>query len=176
MRTLDEIGKEEIRDYLGKGWLTHDGMWFYTVYKEFGVDVANRLNKEAIKSNAYIEVERAKRVFGIENKKFDSFEELTAFLQNVLELTLPYSIFSKGHFNIPSKNIIHWEWENKECFAYKGMERLGIVDQYKCGVIYRIECWFNLLGIEYTLNPKIENCLMAEKGSCSGDFVFYFNT
>jgi hypothetical protein len=55
------------------------------------------------------------------------------------------------------------------------MERLGIIDQYKCGVIYRIECWFNVLGIKYTTNPKIENCLMAEKGCCSGDFVFYFD-
>ena len=29
MRSLYAVGKEEIRDLLGKGWLTHDGMWFY---------------------------------------------------------------------------------------------------------------------------------------------------
>ena len=175
MRTLDEIDQEEIKDYLSKGWLTHDGMWFYNVYKEFGIDVANRLNKEAIKSNSYFEVERAKKIFGIENKNIDSFEELTEFLQKMLELIAPHSIFNKIHISIPLKNVFHWEWENKECFAFKSMERLGIVDKYKCGVVYRIECWLNVLGIKYTANPKIENCLMAENGTCSGDFTFYFN-
>jgi hypothetical protein len=29
MKSLYAVGKEEIRDLLGKGWLTHDGMWFY---------------------------------------------------------------------------------------------------------------------------------------------------
>jgi hypothetical protein len=176
MRALDEISREELKDYLAKGWLTHDGMWFYSVYKEFGADVANRLNKEAIRQNSYIEIGRARRVFGVENKKIDSFGELTEFLQKALELTLPQSIFSKGHFSVVSKNVVHWEWENKACFAFKGMERLGIVHKYKCGVIYRIECWFDALGIKYTANPKIDNCLMAEKGYCSGDFIFYFNT
>lgn len=175
MRTLDELSKEEIKEYLGKGWLTHDGMWFYTTYRELGIDLANRLNKKAIKSMSYFEIERTKRILDIENTKIDSFEALVEFLLRALELIIPHSIFSKAHFSIPSKNIIHWEWENNECFAYKGVKRLGIVDQYECGVIYRIECFFDTLGIKYTVNPKVENCLMAEKGRCSGDFVFYFD-
>jgi len=50
MRTMKSIKKEEIRDLLGKGWLTHDGMWFYQTAKEFGIDKANELNRAAIKS------------------------------------------------------------------------------------------------------------------------------
>ena len=49
MKTLDEIGKEEIKEYLGKGWLTHDGMWFYNVYKEFGIDLADIARAETKK-------------------------------------------------------------------------------------------------------------------------------
>jgi hypothetical protein len=72
---MDVVGKEEIRDLLGKGWLTHDGMWFYSVYMEYGIAKANKLNKDAIKSMVPFEVQR------------------------LLE-------------------VIHWEWEKNECFAY----------------------------------------------------------
>jgi len=37
------IDKKEIRDLLGKGWLTHDGMWFYNTYRELGIEKANQL-------------------------------------------------------------------------------------------------------------------------------------
>jgi hypothetical protein len=53
---LNKIGKREIRDLLGKGWLTHDGMWFYHTYQELGIDKANKLNKAAIRSLAPIEI------------------------------------------------------------------------------------------------------------------------
>ena len=45
MSVLDEIEKTEIRNLLGKGWLTHDGMWFYNICQEFGIEKANELNK-----------------------------------------------------------------------------------------------------------------------------------
>lgn len=149
-------------------------MWFYTTYRELGIDLSNRLNEEAIKSMSYFEVERTKRILDVKETDIDSFEEMTKLLRTTLELVLPHSIFSKASFSVSSKNIIHWEWENNECFAYKGMQRLGIIEQYECGVIYRIECWLNALGIKFTVNPKIENCLMVEKGCCEGDFIFYF--
>ncbi len=50
MRGFTSIGKREIRDLLGKGWLTHDGMWFSRVCKEFGIEEANLINRAAIKS------------------------------------------------------------------------------------------------------------------------------
>ena len=42
MSALYRIDKKEIRDLLGKGWLTHDGMWFYNTYQELGVEKANK--------------------------------------------------------------------------------------------------------------------------------------
>ncbi|WXG46735.1 MAG: DUF6125 family protein [Candidatus Atabeyarchaeum deiterrae] len=175
MRSLNQIGKDEIKDYLGKGWLTHDGMWFYSTYKELGIDLANKLNKEAVKSMSSIEAERTRRIFGVSNG-IESFEEMAEFLQKALEIVLPSSVFGRIHLSVPSKNTVHWEWEDKECFAYKGMDRLGVADQYKCAVICRIECWLDALGIRHTVDPKIEGCLMAEKGHCSGDLVFCFKT
>jgi hypothetical protein len=44
MGVLDGIEKTEIRNILGKDWLTNDGMWFYHTCYEFGIEKANKIN------------------------------------------------------------------------------------------------------------------------------------
>ncbi|RLB28406.1 MAG: hypothetical protein DRH11_17370 [Deltaproteobacteria bacterium] len=170
MGVLDRIEKAEIRDLLGKGWLTHDGMWFSHTYKEFGIEKANALNKAAIKSLAPIEIDRMKQALGIDKESFDTFDELMDFMLAALELTMPQSIFKKIRFSSPSRGLIHWEWESGQCFAYKGMKQLGAIHRYRCGVMYRIGCWLEALGVTYSIHPEINGCLMHEKGACKGEF------
>jgi hypothetical protein len=166
---LNKIGKREIRDLLGKGWLTHDGMWFYHTYQEFGIEKANKLNKAAIRSLAPIEIKRVKKALGIGGEKIGTFEELKDFMLEALEMTLPNSVFERFRFRASSKDLLQWEWESGECFAYKGMKQIGIIDGYRCGVMYRIECWLEALEIKYSIDPKIDKCMMHEKGACLGD-------
>ena len=175
MGVLDRIEKTDVRDLLGKGWLTHDGMWFYHTFQEFGIERANALNKAAIKSLAPIEMERAKRVLGIDKERFDTFDKFMDFMLSALELTMPDSVFKKIHFRSPSRDLIHWDWENGQCFAYKGMKQIGTIDRYRCGVMYRIECWLEALGITYTMHPRIEGCLMHEKGICEGEIRVFLH-
>ena len=160
MSVLDGIKKTAIRDVLGKGWLTHDGMWFYQTYSKFGIEKANELNKAAIKAMAPIEVNRMKRLLGNVQGKFETLDELLQFMLPALEVTLPGSVFKNLHFTTTSENFLHWEWVNLQCFAYKGMKQMGIIDGYRCGVMYRIECWLQALGIRYSMHPVIEGCLM----------------
>jgi len=169
MSVLDSVDKSELRDMLGKNWLTHDGMWFYHASRAFGVDHANTLNRAAIRSLAPIEINRVKNILGVGEGRFEDFESLRDFLSNAFELTLPGSVFEKFRFGESSKNTLHWEWEEGECFAFKGMTQIGIVDDYRCGVIYRIECWLDALGVEFSIDPKIEGCIMHTAGACSGD-------
>ena len=35
--------------------------------------------------------------------------------------------------------------------------------------MYRIECWLEALGIKYSIDPKIDKCMMHEKGACLGN-------
>ena len=174
MSVLNKIGKREIRDLLGKGWLTHDGMWFYHTYQEFGVEKANKLNKAAIRSLAPIEIKRVQKALGIGGGKIGTFEELKDFMLEALEVILPNSVFEKFRFRASSKDLLHWEWESGECFAYKGMKQIGIIDGYRCGVMYRIECWLEALGIKHSIDPKIDKCMMHEKGVCLGDIKVIF--
>ena len=159
---------------LGKGWLTHDGAWFFHTYQEVGIEIANKLNKAAIRSLAPIEIKRAKNALGIDGEKIRTFEELKDFMLGALEMILPNSVFERFRFRASSKDLLHWEWESGECFAYKGMKQIGIVDGYRCGVMYRIECWLEALGIKYEIDPKIDKCLMHEKGSCFGNIRVIF--
>ncbi len=168
MSVLDGLDKKDLRDLLGKGWLTHDGLWFYHTSREVGMERANELNRAAIKSLAPVEVNRAKEIFGIEAAQFDTFDDLMAFMLDALELTLPDSIFRHIHFSSPSKDLIQWEWADGQCFAYKGIKQMGKIDGYHCGVIYRIECWLDALGIGHDMDPPIPGCLMHETGRCEG--------
>ena len=169
MSALSTINKHEIRDLLGKGWLTHDGMWFYHACREVGVEKANQLNKAAIRSVAAIEVERAGKILGITRDGMGSFEDIYDFIHKALEITLPHSVFKRFEFRASPEQVIHWEWEKGQCFAYKGIKQMGVIEDYKCGVIYRIECWLDALDVSYCISPETDTCRMHHHGTCSGN-------
>lgn len=131
MNVLDKIEKKDIRDLLGKGWLTHDGMWFYHTYRQLGIEKANILNRAAIRPLAPIEMKRTKKLLGVCGEKIVACEELKDFMLDALELILPRSVFEKFHISTTSEDLLHWEWETGECFAYKGMKQIGIIDDYR---------------------------------------------
>ncbi len=175
MGALEKIEKAEIRDLLGKGWLTHDGMWFYSTYLECGIEKANQLNKAAIKSMAPFEMDRMKRILGIVQEDLENFDKLFQFMLAALELTLPESVFKNFHLTPFAENFMHWKWNDMKCFAYTGMKQIGLIDGYHCGVIYRVECWLDALGVKYATQPAIEGCLMHEKGVCEGDIQIFLS-
>lgn len=174
MGTNDDISREAMKDYLSKGWLTHDGMWFYNACRELGIETANRLNRAAIRSMAPLEVERSRKVLGIIGEAPATFDGLADFFVRGLELLLPSSVFSRFMISIPEKNLIRWEWKEGECFAYKGIKMTGFIDAYECGVIYRLECWMDALGIKYRVEPETGKCMMHHGGYCRGSFRFFF--
>ncbi len=171
MKTIQQIPPERIRDFLAKGWLTHDGMWFYNALNTLGIEQANMLNRAAIRSMAPLEMQRTMKILGISREDIVSFEDLTDFLLKALELLMPGSIIEQFRTSIPARNVFRWEWKNGECFAYKGVKLTGCIDRYACGVIYRIDCWLEMLGIEHRIDPPVENCMMHEMGYCRGDII-----
>ena len=114
-----------------------------------------------------------KKILGLGEDKFQSFETLKDFMANAFQLILPESVFGRFHFGTSQNNIFHWEWEKEQCFAFKGMTQLGIIDEYRCGVMYRIECWLEALGVEFSINPRIDKCIMHATGICSGDIKVF---
>ena len=168
MKTTDHLSQTEVIELLSKCWMTHDGMWFYHCLLEFGIEKANQMNQAAIKSLAPVEVSRIKKILGINKEKIETFEEFKDFFEGAFELCIPG--FMNVAMSFPQKNILHWEFVPGQCFAYKGMQKIGVVDRYECGVIYRIACWIDSLEIPYRLSPQIQKCIMPAGQTCSGDF------
>lgn len=164
--------KKDLIELLNKNWMTHDGMWFYHCLQEFGIDKANKLNRLAISTLAPIEIKRLTKFLGIETEQVDTFEQFQHFFENAKELFIPD--FMNAVMEFPDKNILRWKFKPYQCFAYKGMVAAGVIDNYECGVIYRIECWIKSLGIQYSIRPKISKCLMLTDGSCTGDILLEF--
>lgn len=160
-----------VKDYLTKSWLTHDAMWFFNAYKELGIETANRLNLAAIRAMVPLEIKRAKKIQGVTGERFESFDDLYRFIMAVLRLVLPSSLLDCFTAEMTGPGTFSWEWKKGECFAYKGVSMLGCIDRYECGVITRIRCWLDELGVEYRLEPEIRGCMMHEKGFCRGEFT-----
>ena len=168
MRLIDRLDKHELKELLGKCWITHDGMWFYHAFSRLGMDRANQLNKSAIEAMAPIEIKRMKKAMNITKEKFTSFEELKDFIVNVKDLLIPD--FMNVEISFIEPDTIRWEFNEKNCFAYNGVSMLGVVDDYECGPLHRIKCWLGLLGVSYKMEPEVVRCIMPSEGQCSGLF------
>ena len=172
MKTLTELTKEELIELENRCWMTHDGMWFYVCLSNLGIEMTNMLNKSAIRGLAQFEIERTKKAIGFEKDKLENFEDFKAYFTMAKTLFIPP--FMNATMSFPRQNVLHWSFESNNCFAYKGISRLGVIDKYECGVIFRIECWLDYFGIKYTTAPRIDKCLMHMNGKCAGDIEMFF--
>jgi hypothetical protein len=164
-----ELETKQLKELLNKGWMTHDAMWFYNSYQEVGIEPTNRINRAAVKAMAAIEIKRIAKALGVgEVRNFDQLYELFQSAMYIVS-----GDFMKYKFWSPAPNVIHGEWES--CFAYNGIKSLGIIDQYECGIMDRIEAWLDTLGMKWTVEPRITRCMMHTHGRCYRDYTFYFD-
>ena len=164
---FDKLDKNQLKELLVKCWMTHDGSWFYNCARELGVEAANKLNKAAIKNLSVIEMQRIKKAMGWENVKIETFGKLKVFITNGFSIVK--GDFMDFKYSFPEHNRMHWEMNN--CFAYNGMQMFGFSKQYECGVIYRVSCWLDALGITHKIEPEIDKCLLNSLEKCSGDII-----
>ena len=151
--------------------MTHDGMWFFHCLQEFGIAAANKLNKSAIKSLSSIEIKRLRKTLGFE-QGIQNFTEFKTFFDEASKLVIPD--FMNATFSFPEDNKMAWAFEKGECFAYAGIKRIGAIEKYECGVLFRIKCWMDALGVKNRFDPEIGLCHRHHSGSCSGELQFSF--
>lgn len=171
MRAVQNISQKETIDLLGKCWMTHDGMWFFHCLQEFGIAATNKINKSAIHSLSAIEIKRIKHVLGFE-KNIENFDEFKLFFIEASKLMVPD--FMHVSFSFPEQNKMAWAFDQGKCFACEGMKRLGVIDTYECGVLFRIKCWLEALEIKSRFDPEIDTCRMHFHGNCCGNIRLAF--
>ncbi len=168
---MKELGKKELQELLIKCWMTHDGIWFYHCMREFGIEKANELNLESLRSLSAIEVKRVTRALGIKNEDIRSFGELRQVIDGMFDTIK--GDFMDFKYSFPREDTLHWEM--RRCFAFDGMKKLGVIDEYECGLLHRVRCWAEACGAECEIIPPLENCMMQTKGACAGEMRFAFS-
>ena len=163
---MRSLGREELKELLIKGWMTHDGMWFLHCLKECGMEKTNRINRAAIRSMAEVETKRVLQAFGLE--KVESLADLREFVEAMFQVAK--AEFMKFSHVFIAPDVLRVTMES--CFAYEGMLRMGAAAEYQCGIFDRIEAWFRTLGLDYSLEPRVDGCLMHQAGACSREFKF----
>jgi hypothetical protein len=172
LKTIDQIDAHALKEHLLKNWMTHDAVWFLQVFQTYGIETANRLNKSAIQALAGFEIQRARQLLGLNQTPITAFAELRMFIDGAFRLST--GDFMGFVYHWPEENVLHWEFKGGNCFAYKGMRRLGVADRYECGVLYRVQAWLDHIGVRHETSPKIEGCLQHSMGICAGDMRIFF--
>jgi hypothetical protein len=60
----------------------------------------------------------------------------------------------------------------RDCFAHDGIKRIGVIDQYQCGIFERVDGWFKGLGLKFEVTPQINGCLMHQGKKCIRNYNF----
>ncbi|KQC05945.1 MAG: hypothetical protein APR62_08930 [Smithella sp. SDB] len=170
MSIFEKIDKADLKELLIKNWMTHDAMWLYHCVNECGIDKMNTINQAAVKSMASIEIQRIRKLLGIpKDKKIETIEELMAIMETAMEIVK--GDFMDFTYSATPEGVLSWKWN--KCFAYDGIKSLGLLDDYKCGILIRINSWLDTLGIKYEITPVIDKCIMHTKGRCEGEYRIF---
>jgi hypothetical protein len=170
MGSFEKMEKGQLRELLVKNWMTHDGLWFANSVKAIGIHKANVINRNAVKAMAQIEAKRLKAALNIE--EINSFKQLKDFINEAFMVVR--GDFMKFTISFPDENIMTWEMS--ACFAFNGVKKLGVIEEYQCGIFDRLEGWFHSLGVEYTETPQFQGCLMHQQGNCERNYHFKFGS
>jgi hypothetical protein len=169
MDLLEEMEKGEVKELFSKNWMTHDAMWYGNCVFELGAEVANRLNKKAVRSMAAVEINRIMKLMGIpKDASIKNFDELVEIIETAFQVV--QTGFMKFDFSFPEKNVLHGQFHS--CFAHDGVKRFGMIEEYDCGILERVKGWLETIGVDYKMTPEFTGCLMHQKGSCEVDFHF----
>ena len=157
----DQLSGEEREALLIKLWMSHDARWFAASAMELGMETANRLNQTAIHEAAKREAPRLVRALQmspVRNRdEFVAAQE--AFIGFLGPDLLDYEFESVGDDSC--------DLRVKRCFAFDQVTRVGVAQQYDCGILPRITGWLEGLGLEHELSPAIGPCLMAAGKNCA---------
>lgn len=171
MDLMQKLNKVEVKELFSKNWLTHDAMWYGSCMQELGPDKANQLNKGAVRLMADIEIKRILKLMGKPRGYVaDNFEDLAEIIETAFNLV--QTSFMKFDFSFPEKNLLRGQFSY--CFAYEGVKKFGLIDNYDCGIVERVKGWVDSLGVKYEAT-EFSGCLMHQHGQCVVDIRFDFD-
>jgi len=166
---VETLSKNQLKEILIKNWMTHDAMWFYHCLTDCGIEKTNEINRAAARAMGIIEIRRIQKLLGMQ--KMATLEDVKSLLEAAWDVVK--ADFMKASFGLPSRNVLRGDFER--CFAYEGITRIGVIEQYQCGIFERIYGWFDGIGVKYSVSPQVEGCMMHAEGRCFREINFIFD-
>lgn len=169
MDLISKLTGKEIKELFSKNWLTHDAFWYGSCVSELGATLANKLNKNAVRMMAGVEMARILKLMGKpKGLQITEFAELKEVIETAFGVV--QTDFMKFEFAFPEVNLLRGT--HYSCFAHEGVKKFDLIDGYECGIIERIKGWLDCVNVPFVVSPEFSGCLMHEEGHCVIDFRF----
>lgn len=95
------------------------------------------------------------------------FDDLVENIETTFQLI--QARFMNLEFGFPENNLMRGWFKN--CFAYEGVKKYGMIDYSDCGIFERINGWLVALGVAFE-TTDFTGCLIHQTGKCEIDFRF----
>ncbi len=164
-KALDE---SQVRALLMKNWMTHDALWYGEVALEFGMAVASPMNLRVCRKLGQIELKRLMKV--IDASPPGNHKEYQELFEVGRRVFVPE--FMSYEIEYPEQNV--QRWRITDCFAHRGMQQIGLLPEYECGIFERIFGWLDAMGLTYDVEPNLSRCLKYMGRPCAVTVRFHF--
>ena len=157
---LGRLSPPEREALLVKCWMSHDARWFMAVAREFGMEVANRLNQIAAHEVGKAEAQRLVRALGL--GPVASVDDYLLAQELFIGLLGPDLL----DYRVTKVGDTSFRVDVQRCFAHDQAVRAGISDNFECGIFARLTGWVDALGLAYETSPPLGQCLKAQGREC----------
>ena len=150
-------------DLIRRAWYAHDARWFAAAAAQFGIEAANRLNREAVRALGHVEAGRLARALGV--SAAGNIEDLIGVLETALDLYVPPPLMEVSFAPVDGRS---YEVRVSQCFAAANIKKAGIADSYECAVFDRFEGYHNVMGLPLADGQlPSASCAIAAGRECS---------
>jgi hypothetical protein len=157
---LNRLSSETEKNLLIKGWMSHDARWFMAVAERFGIKEADQLNQKVCRELGGVEMKRFMKALSLSFPR--NMDEHLAINKDAISLYGPDLI----EYEIKAVDRQSYEMHIRRCFAHENVVKAGIKDQYKCGILARVQGWIDAQGLEHELTPPLGKCMKVLGKQC----------
>ncbi|MFC1705621.1 hypothetical protein ACFL59_02220 [Planctomycetota bacterium] len=159
-RYLSNLTTADREAMLVRCWMSHDAHWFMAAAMENSLDAVNRWNQQAAREVGKAEARRIARAVGLPELR--TVDDCLLAQEVIVSLVGPDLIDYRLH-KLDERS---YEVQVVRCFASQRVARVGILEQYKCGIFARVGAWLETLGVDFELSPALGPCMKKDDGEC----------
>lgn len=164
--TEQTLTVETEKDLLRRCWLWHDARWFAGVAAEFGMDAANRINRNNVRALGQVEMRRLMKAHGVE--RVEDVARAMELYHAGRDLYVPASLMDA---DVTVTGPDAYEVTFRRCYVHENITRAGIAATYDCAVFSRIQGWHDAWELPLAEDLPSRTCALAAGRTCQQRFI-----